>query len=334
MKTTIKALLVITTLAFFACNKTDNTAGIDPNATDLSAVQLKSASIAVNDVAVESTAADVNFENDFYADYAEVLIHLAQVKGRTGNLMMGQGYFHYAEGQLPAVSITRSAGNGYPMTLVVDYGAGVKTKKGKVISGKVTIELSAPRNIDGSQRKVTYDKCAIDTIQITGVSTDTFNGDNVKTRKLTSDSNVTFTLANGATIGWVGTNVREWLKGLDTPKVDEDDMIQITGRIDVTQTTGNYARVITKPLIRLGDCQHPVEGTIEFQKEDATNTFVAFATLDYGNGVCDNLATLTTDGKTVDIVLKDQGMPKAKTEGKHQGMGNGGMGNGGMGKGK
>ncbi len=317
MKTTIKAILVITTIAFFGCNKSDNPSGVDNSITDLTAPQLKSASLAVNDIAVESTAADVNFESDFYSDYAEVLRHLAQIKGGKGNLLAGQGYFHYEKGQLPAVSITNGAGTGYPMTIVVDYGTGIKTKKGKVISGKVTVELSGPKNTDGSIRTVTYTDCAIDTVKINGVSTETFNGVDLVSRKITSVSNVTFALANGTVLGWVGNNIREWIKGLDTPKEDDDDMIQITGRIDVTsnQVTDNYARVIAKPLIRLGDCKYPVEGTIEFQKDN-----VAFSTVDYGDGTCDNLATLTTNGATVDIVLKDQGMPKAKTEGKHKGQ--------------
>jgi len=348
MKTTIKALLVITTFAFFACNKTDNSAGIDSSATDLSAVQLKSASLTVNDVAVESATGAANFETDFYAGYEQMLRQLAHVKGKKGNLLMGQGHFHYVEGQVPVVSID-TAETGYPITISIDYGTGIKTNHDHVISGLVTIEINGDKNTDGSTRTITFANCKIDLIGIEGTITEKFTGDNTSSRKISCLSDVTFTLANGTILDWVGTNDREWIAGLNTPKERDDDQIQISGRIDVTSTgkdsiTGEpvvnkYSRVITVPLLRLGDCEHPVSGIVEFNQ--GVEPITKIATLDYGDGTCDNLATMTTaDGTIIDIVLHGDGkdkMPKAKTEGHHKGMENAEMHSGGMmqnGKGK
>jgi len=332
MKTTIKAILVISIFAFFACDKSSTSGGEDLTATDLSSTQLKSASIAVNDVAIESVAEDANIEIEFYAGYENMLRQLAHFKGKKGNLLAGMGHFHYVEGQLPAVSID-TAEAGYPITILIDYGAGIQTNHGRVISGKVTIELSGPHDTDGSKRTVTYDNCAIDLIKINGVRTETFNGDNKTTRKITCESNVTFILADGTNLAWNGTDVRDWIAGLDTPKERDDDQIQITGKVLVISTltdvngvvtTDNYSREIIVPLLRIEDCKHPVSGTIELKKNDAT------ATLDYGDGTCDNLATLTTGDATVEIELKDLGMPKAKTEGQHKGKMNGNGHKGGM----
>jgi hypothetical protein len=350
MKTTIKALLVITTFAFFACNKTDNTIGIDSTATDLSVSQLKSASLTVNDVAVEAVAQAANFETDFYAGYEQMLRQLAHVKGKKGNLLMGQGHFHYIESQVPVVSIVTAATvTGYPITISIDYGTGIKTNHDHIISGMVTIEINGDKNTEGSTRTITFTECKIDLIEIDGTTTDTFNGDNTLTRKITCDSDVTFTLADGTILDWVGTNVRDWIAGVNTPKEHDDDQIQITGRIDVTSTgkdsiTGipvidNYSRVISadNPIIRLGDCKYPVQGTVDLVKND-----LLISSLDYGDGTCDNMATMTTNGATVDIELQGQGkckMPKAKTKGKHKGMEKGEMHDdemhgGGMGNGK
>jgi hypothetical protein len=63
----------------------------------------------------------------------------------------------------------------------------------------------------------------------------------------------------------------------------------------------------------LGDCHHPVQGTVIFYKND-----VEVGSLDFGDGTCDNKAELTTDGATIEIVLNERGMPKAKTGGKHK----------------
>jgi hypothetical protein len=322
MKTTIKAILVITAFAFFACDKTGTNDGIDLTTTDLSVSQLKSATLAVNDVAVESVAEEANFEADFYGGYEQMLRQLAETKGKKSDLLAGKGKFHYVEGDLPVVSIV-TATEGYPITITIDYGTtGTETNHGRVITGIVTIVISGAKDTEGSTRTITYTNCTIDGIGINGISTETFNGDNLLSRKITCTSDVTFTLADGTTVlKRVGNDVREWLEGVGTPMERDDDRIQVTGSVEVESSTGDtYSRVITVPLIRLGDCKHPVEGIVTFSKAN-----VVTATLDYGDGTCDNLAVLTTDGVPVEIELKGDGkMPKAKTEGEHKGMPKGG----------
>lgn len=322
MKTTIKALLVFFAFAIFSCQKNDV---IQPS-TDLSASQLKSATIAVNDVAVESVSEEANYETYFYGEYEQILRQLSRMNGNSGNMMKGHGNMHYMNGQTPTVAID-TAEAGYPIKISIDYGKSTETQHGMKISGKVLIEISGPKNTDGSKRTVSYIGCIIDSIGIAGTSTETFTGDNTTTRKTTMVSDVTFTLADGTVISRAGNDVREWLKGLTTPLDRSDDMIQITGTVNVkSSTTDNYSRVITNPLIRLGDCNNPVQGTVAYSKNGSV-----IATLDYGTGVCDNLANLTANGATVEIVLKDHGMPKAMTDGQHM-SGNGSMnGNGGMG---
>jgi len=92
-------------------------------------------------------------------------------------------------------------------------------------------------------------------------------------------------------------------------------MIQITGSVEVKSSTGDtYTRVITEAVIRLGECNHPVQGIVTYSKNGELT-----GELNYGDGTCDNLASLTTNGATVEITLKDKGMPKANTEGMHEG---------------
>jgi hypothetical protein len=315
MKTTIKAILVISAFAFFSCNKTDNAIQTDSTTTDLSSAQLKSATLAVNDVAVESVSEEANYESDFYGGYERMLRQLAHFKGKKGNLLAGMGHFHYVEGQLPAVSID-TAEAGYPITITIDYGDSTLTNHDRVIRGKVTIEISGPRDTDGSTRTINYINCEIDSIGINGTSVETFNGDGTTTSKKTTTSLVKFILPDGTVLDRTGTEVHEWLEGLATPMERDDDRIQVTGKIEVKSSTGDtYSREITVPLIRLGDCKNPVEGIVVFTKNGTE-----IARLDYGSGTCDNLANLTTDGATVEIELKGGcHMPKAKTEGEHEG---------------
>lgn len=307
MKTKSTVLAATLFFAFFACQKndvTDTSAGL----TDL---QLKSASIALSDVAVESVSEEASYEAYFYSEYEHMLRHLVRVKGRKGNLLSGRGYFHYEAGMAPVVSID-TADAGYPITITIEYGDSTVTRHGRVISGQVVIEISGAKDTDGSTRKVSFIDCAVDSIGIDGTLSETFNGDNSSTRVLTTTSDVTFTLADGTTITRVGSDVREWLQGLDTTGDRSDDRIQITGILNVTSSTGDtYTREITDPLIRLGDCFHPVQGLVQYSQNSTV-----LATLDYGTGECDNLASLTTDGTTVEIELRDRKMPLARVDGR------------------
>ena len=51
-----------------------------------------------------------------------------------------------------------------------------------------------------------------------------------------------------------------------------------------------YKKVIVKPLVKTDDCNYIVEGTIKYY-EIATGAWAA--TIDYGNGTCDEWATKT-----------------------------------------
>lgn len=65
---------------------------------------------------------------------------------------------------------------------------------------------------------------------------------------------------------------------------------------------GDFEKVITKPLVKIDDCKYIVAGTIEFRKNGAV-----LATIDFGDGICDNLATKTVDGETTEFVLDKSG---------------------------
>jgi hypothetical protein len=62
---------------------------------------------------------------------------------------------------------------------------------------------------------------------------------------------------------------------------------------------GKFEKVITKPLVKIEGCRFIVEGTIEFYKN---NELVC--TIDFGDGECDDIATKTVDGETIEFSLK------------------------------
>lgn len=298
MKTKILTLLVFSAFAFFACQKNDTSSTADQTTSIL-----KSATIVTSDVAVQSASLETSLEADFYAGYERILRQLAHIKGKRGDLLRGQGAFHYIEGETPTVSIDTAAA-GYPITIVIDYGDGVETDHGKVIKGKVTVVINGDKNTNGSTRAITYENCAVDTISVNGTSNEKFVGDNVSTRKIVSSSDVTFAITDGATFVRKGDETKEWLAGVSTPKDPSDDKVIVTGSVNVNNTTDNisYSKTITNGLIKLGDCRYIVSGTVEYSQAGSV-----IGTLDYGDGTCDNIATLAVGGTTTEVTLKGPG---------------------------
>jgi hypothetical protein len=59
-----------------------------------------------------------------------------------------------------------------------------------------------------------------------------------------------------------------------------------------------WSHIISKPLVKEFTCRWIVQGEVSIKKD---NTPVAV--LDYGTGICDNLATISMNGQLREITL-------------------------------
>lgn len=114
---------------------------------------------------------------------------------------------------------------------------------------------------------------------------------------------MTVTFPNGNVLERVGTRTREIIAGFNTPNVFLDNVYQVTGNWTTTfPNTTVQTSTITTPLNVKMSCisiNKPllVSGVITFVRNNNT------ATLDYGNGDCDNLAVFTINGNSYNIVI-------------------------------
>lgn len=113
----------------------------------------------------------------------------------------------------------------------------------------------------------------------------------------TMDINMTATFPSGNSHTRVGTRVRELIEGYNTPLVWLDNVYSITGSWTTTFPDGTRTATITNALIVKMNCQHIVQGTINVI--GGSNT----ASIDFGSGICDNIATLTVNGNVTTITL-------------------------------
>lgn len=70
-----------------------------------------------------------------------------------------------------------------------------------------------------------------------------------------------------------------------------------------------WEKIEVSPIVKTDDCDYPISGIIEYVQAG-----VVVATLDYGDGTCDDLVTITKDGTTEEISLNEKDQKKNKTE--------------------
>lgn len=197
---------------------------------------------------------------------------------------------------------------GQTVTKTIDFGTGCTLDNGNVVSGIIVITfVYAP---EATSHTINY---SFQNFTHNGIA---FNGDKTFTRVMgTSAANpnthpivtmtldLTATLPSGAVYHRVGTRVREIIEGGNTPLVLADNVYQITGNWTTTGPNGGtQTSTITTPLHVKMSCMAvhkplTVSGVITIVRNDTT------ATLDFGSGECDNLAVLTVNGNSYNIVI-------------------------------
>lgn len=113
----------------------------------------------------------------------------------------------------------------------------------------------------------------------------------------TINLNMKVTNTDGAIFTRVGTRVREFTSGYGD-SIPTNNEFSITGNWTTTLPSGIvHTTTIDSAVIIKMSCPHTVSGKISFVRTKST------AVLDYGNGDCDDKATITIDGVTHNIIL-------------------------------
>jgi len=209
-------------------------------------------------------------------------------------------------------TITRVPSFGTPLTpgtqvtKTIDFGTGCTLSNGNVVSGKIIITFVYQPTATSQTVNYSFVNFYHNAIKIEGDKTFTRTM-SVATATSPSHPIVVMTMDLTATINGqihhrVGTRTREIIEGYNTPNIFADNVYSITGNWTTTHPTGTVSSTITTPLHVKMSCmnvQKPliVEGVITFTKNNHT------ATLDYGNGDCDNLAVYTVNGVSYNIII-------------------------------
>lgn len=188
-----------------------------------------------------------------------------------------------------------------PHTITVDFGpTNCLCQDGNYRRGKIIITYTGHYKDAGSVHSIAFDNYFVNDNQVTGTKTVTNMGTNSSNQVYyTINVSGSIILANNAgTISWTSTRTRTWTAGYSTSAWNDDEY-EITGSGSVTRANGHtFTLNITSPLHVATDCRWISQGTLQITPQNAV-----VRTLDYGNGTCDALATLTVNGTTYNVTL-------------------------------
>ncbi|MCD6019592.1 MAG: hypothetical protein K0S53_2713 [Bacteroidetes bacterium] len=189
-------------------------------------------------------------------------------------------------------------------TITVNFGAtNCVCNDGRARRGSLIISFTGRYRDSLTVITVTPQNYYVNDNQVTGSKTITNKGHNAAHHLVYEiNANIQITKANsGGTISLQTNRQREWLTGENTLQWN-DDIYSITGTANGSTSNGNsFSSNITSPLIRnmsFGCRRHFTQGTLEHTPGGKATRYI-----DFGNGTCDDQATVTINGNTYTITL-------------------------------
>lgn len=196
----------------------------------------------------------------------------------------------------------------FPLRVVIDFGAtGCLGRDGRTRYGKVITEYSGRLIEPGKSAVTTFEGYKVNGIAVSGTHTITNTG-TANTREFTVDiANAQLTGPNGNYVQRTSHKVIAQVQGLATPQLPGDDVFSITGHASSSIKRGDVVTAweseILEPLTKRFDCRWLVDGTVKTVRKSRSGSASVSATLDFGDGNCDNKATLTINGNSRQITL-------------------------------
>lgn len=205
----------------------------------------------------------------------------------------------------PTITVDKPDTTNWPKVITIDWGEGCEGFYGHTRSGMVKISLTGWMHWPGSMKTVELFDYYINGIKVEGIKTTSNDGRN-------NNGNLTFTSVleggkvivpteEGNTVELTKefTRYKEWVEGEETRNFF-DNVFYILGSASGTNFKQEaYTRTITYRLEWAASCRFIKSGTVVIVVGDKLPI-----TLDYGDGTCDNKATITINGETREILLK------------------------------
>ena len=225
-------------------------------------------------------------------DDNDVLMEAAEEENLLGN------FAPVIESNLACATVTVTPQTGFPKTILIRFDSTCTNPRGIKRSGTIRIVISDSLRRSGSTAVMTFENYYVNYFKREGTHTFTNTSQpGVKSwqRKI---ENGKVTAPRGRY--WLHASVKNVTQtaGVNTPTQLFDDVFSMTGNASVTNARGiSRTANILEALQKKYACRHIDKGRIRFEGPNH------FAILDYGDGECNNTATISINGRTPRIII-------------------------------
>ncbi|MCR9252483.1 MAG: hypothetical protein NXI20_18825 [bacterium] len=245
------------------------------------------------------SVADLDTEESVDASYED--IDDITEAGMEDVAALSQGRFNRRD-VLECAEVTHDTVN-QTIEIVYDSLSGCSNPSGRVRHGKILVSYNSPRYEIGAYREVTFEDFYLDDIKVEGtrrIENITGSSEDAPKFQITITGGQ-LTFADGTTITRDVDHIRTWYRS-ENP---QDDYVTLEGTASGSRRDGvSYTAEITEALTFMRSCRNqgfiPVSGTKVITGESTI-------TMDFGDGTCDNLVDVTTDGVTETIEINPRG---------------------------
>lgn len=295
------AAIIISLITIVSCTKEKSQSGTDEQEEEVAKVSAEA------DAEAESTF------NEFFDD----------VMGVNNDVGVGGSGVTYGrmDSLTPVprcftITVTHPNNTPFPAVVVLNFGTtGCPGPDGRVRRGKIRIEYTNRLIVPGAIATTTFEDFYVDALHVEGTHKISNISDapvppaNLAKKYKVQVINGKITKPSGDFVEWNSTRTITQFEGMATPDFPKDDIFKIEGSANGFVRRGSllvrWESTITEPLIRRFTCRWIVRGkvrTVRANLPDPGNSrWVGI--LDFGAGVCDNIATLTINGVPRQITL-------------------------------
>jgi hypothetical protein len=198
-------------------------------------------------------------------------------------------------------TISDSIPDEYPKTLTLDFGTGCTSADGIFRTGKLIYVFTGPIIAPQATATVTFNNYTVNGYGIQGAYQITNNSsEQVGISLNTVVTNGIITYPNTTNYHYSHNRTYIMTAGSSTPFDISDDVYNITGNSSFSASDGsNIVWTITTPLVKAIACPYIKQGVVGFSYNQTLN-----GTIDFGDGTCDNKATISIGSFQEPITLR------------------------------
>jgi hypothetical protein len=292
-KTTGKWIAFAAVICLTSCKK-DVTNALATNDT-------KAATLSDSSTVAENSYYDVvNTAIVGYSDNSTVMGTSSLQHGKTSTFSTGTEGAGSNHLSCAIYTISDTVYGHYPKTLTLDFGTGCSSVDGVLRKGKVIYTFSGPLFTPGTTVSVSFNQYYVNGYGIQGAYAITNNSTQNGIVLNTVVTNGIITYPDLTNYHYSHNKTYTQTAGASTPFNVLDDVYAITGNSAFTASDGSSLVLnASTPLVRNFTCLNITQGIVAFVYDQELN-----GTIDFGDGTCDDLATLKVGNVTKTITLR------------------------------